>query len=210
MFASELEDELWERWAQGESSRLIARRLRSTPNAVRMVLAQHGGVRPRPRARSKQQLTVAEREEISRGIAAGLSSRAIAAILGRSHSTVSREIARNSGRRRYRAAIADAATWERARRPKPSRLAASPALLAAVRDRLERDWSPEQIAASLKRDHPADPGMWLSHETIYTAPSTSPHAASLGQSPRSTFGRGAASGGLGRRCNPMGAGCCAT
>lgn len=166
MFISELEDELWERWARGESSRLIARRLRSTPHAVRAVLAQHGGVRPRTRARGKQHLTVADREEISRGIAAGFSSRAIAAILGRSPSTVSREIARNGGRRRYRAAPADAATWERARRPKPSRLAASPALLAAVRDRLERDWSPEQIAVSLKRDHPADPGMWISHETI--------------------------------------------
>lgn len=168
VFASELEDELWERWAWGESSRLIARRLRSTPHAVRTVLARHGGVRPPPRARGKQQLTATEREEISRGIAAGLSSRAIAAILGRSPSTASREITRNGGGRlRYRAAVADAATWERARRPKTSRLATSPELLAAVRDRLERDWSPEQIAVSLKRDHPADPGMWISHETIY-------------------------------------------
>lgn len=167
VFTSELEDELWQRWERGESSRLIARKLRSTPHAVRAVLARHGGVRPPTRARGKQQLTATEREEISRGIAAGLSSRAIAAALGRSPSTVSREIARNGGRRRYRAAVADAATWERARRPKASRLATSPELLAAVRDRLERDWSPGQIAVSLKRDHPADPGMWISHETIY-------------------------------------------
>jgi IS30 family transposase len=82
LFTSAQEDVLWERWMRGESSRLIARILRSTPHAVRALLAQHGGVRPLTRARGKQQLTVAEREEISRGIAAELSSRAIAAIIG--------------------------------------------------------------------------------------------------------------------------------
>lgn len=114
VFTSEVEDELWERWARGESIQLIARKLCSTPHAVRAVLARHGGVRPSARARGTQQLTAAEREEISRGIAAGLSSRAIAAALGRAPSTVSREIARNGGQRRYRAAVADAVTWERA------------------------------------------------------------------------------------------------
>jgi DNA-binding CsgD family transcriptional regulator len=209
VFTSEPEDELWERWARGESGRLIARKLRSTPHAVRAVLARHGGVRPPTRARGKQQLTATEREEISRGIAAGLSSRAIAAALVRSPSTVSREIARNGGRRRYRAAVADAATWERARRPKASRLAASPDLLAAVRDRLERDWSPEQIAVSLKRDHPTDPGMWISHESIYRSSTSQPDVSS-GPSRPSTFGLGAASGALGRRCSPTDAVCCGT
>jgi IS30 family transposase len=110
---------------------------------------------------------VAEREEVSRGITAGLSSRAIAARIGRSASTVSREIARNGGRERYRATVADNAAWERARRPKPSRLSSNPALLAVVRERLEEDWSPEQIAVRLKRVHPDAASMRVSHETIY-------------------------------------------
>jgi len=96
-----------------------------------------------------------------------LSARAIAALIGRSASTVSREIARNGGRDAYRAAAAEAAAWDRGRRPKPSRLASNPALLADVRGRLEEDWSPEQIAAWLRREHPTDPTRWVSHETIY-------------------------------------------
>jgi IS30 family transposase len=104
---------------------------------------------------------------VSRGIAARLSSRAIAARIGHSPPTASREIARNGGRRRYRAAVADDAAWERARRPKPSRLASCPELRRLVRERLEQDWSPEQIAVWLKREHPKDASMRVSHETIY-------------------------------------------
>lgn len=105
--------------------------------------------------------------EVSRGIAAGLSARAIAARLGRSPLTVSREIRRNGGRGRYRAAAADAAAVDRARRPKPTRLGSAPVLLAAVRSKLELDWSPEQIAVWLRRQHPTEPSLWVSHETIY-------------------------------------------
>ncbi len=166
-FTSEQEDGLWHRWRRGEPSRLIARELRTSPWAVRALLAKHGGVRPPSRRRSARHLTVAEREEVSRGIAAGLSSRAIAARIGRSASTVSREIARNGGRERYRATVADNAAWERARRPKPSRLSSNPTLLAVVRERLEEDWSPEQIAVRLKRVHPDAASMRVSHETIY-------------------------------------------
>jgi len=130
---------------------------------VRAFLARSGGVRPTPRRRSVRHLTATEREDVSRGIAAGLSARAIAALIGRSASTVSREIARNGGRDAYPAAAA----WDRGRRPKPSRLTSNPALLADVRGRLEEDWSPEQIAAWLRREHPTDPTRWVSHETIY-------------------------------------------
>ena len=91
----------------GEPSSLIARELRTSPWAVRALLAKHSGVRPPSRRRSARHLTVAEREEVSRGIAAGLSSRAIAARIGRSASTVSREIARNGGGERYQATVAD-------------------------------------------------------------------------------------------------------
>jgi len=108
-FTNEQEDELWERWRQGEPSPLIARALRTNLSAVRALLAKHGGVRPPARRRSARHFTAAEREEVSRGIAAGLSSSAIAARIGRSSSTVSREIARNGGRNRYRATDADRA-----------------------------------------------------------------------------------------------------
>jgi IS30 family transposase len=166
-FTAEQGDDLWDRWRRGDSSRLIARTLRCQPATVCAFVAKTGGVRPAPPRRSERHLTAAEREEVSRGIAAGLSARGIAALLGRSPSTVSREIARNGGRAAYRAAPADSAAWERARRPKTSCLASNAALRADVRDRLEEDWSPEQIAAWLRREHPANPSRWVSHETIY-------------------------------------------
>jgi len=164
-FTTEQEDELWIRWRRGESSRLIGRALRCHPLSVRAFLARSGGVRPTPRRRSVRHLTATEREEVSPGIAAGLLARAIAALIGRSASTVSREIAHNGGRDGYRAA--EAAAWDRGRCPKPSRLASNPALLADVRGRLEEDWSPEQIAAWLRREHLTDPTRWVSHETNY-------------------------------------------
>ena len=92
---------------------------------------------------------------------------AITALIGRSASRVSREIARNGGRDAYRAAAAEAAAWDRGRCPKPSRLASNPALFAEVRGRPEVDWSPEQIAAWLRREHPTHPTGWVLHETIY-------------------------------------------
>lgn len=167
VFTSQQEDALWELWAKGEPSRLIARSLRSNPSAVRAHLAKHGGVRPPARRRSDRQLTVEQREEVTRGIAAGLSSRAIAGSLRCAPSTVSREIARNGGRAAYRATSADRAAWERARRPKTSRLELRPELLQIVRERLALDWSPEQIAHWLRRAYPHDPLLRISHETIY-------------------------------------------
>lgn len=167
VLTSQQEEALWELWAKGEPSRLIARSLRSNPSAVRAHLAKHGGVRPPARRRSGRQLTVEQREEVTRGIAAGLSSRAIAGSLGCAPSTVSRKIARNGGRAAYRATSADRAAWERARRPKASRLELRPELLQIVRERLALDWSPEQIAHWLRRAYPHDPLLRISHETIY-------------------------------------------
>ncbi|MFK4115049.1 IS30 family transposase [Microbacterium sp. NPDC006705] len=166
-FTSEQEDTVWELWGRGEPTRLIARSLRTNTSAVTRNLAKHGGVPPAARQRSRLQLTIEQREEVTRGIAAGLSSRTIAASIGRAPSTVSREPARNGGRDAYRATSADAAAWRRASRPKPSRLASDAELLRVVRDRLEADWSPEQIAHWLRRQHPTDTRMRISHETIY-------------------------------------------
>jgi IS30 family transposase len=110
---------------------------------------------------------LAEREEISRGLAAGDSCRVIAQRLGRAPSTVSREVARNGGRRRYRAQAADAAADRRARRPKPPKLVLQPRLRAMVEDKLALCWSPQQIAGWLPLAFPEDPVMRVSHETIY-------------------------------------------
>ena len=108
-----------------------------------------------------------EREEISRGLAAGLSYRAIAAGLGRDPSTVSREVAANSGRRQYRAARADRQAWTRATRPKVCKLAANLVLRDIVEEKLLLRWSPQQIAGWLKLTYPDSPEMLVSHESIY-------------------------------------------
>jgi IS30 family transposase len=112
-------------------------------------------------------LSLLEREEISRGLAAGHSLRAIAAGLGRSPSTVCREVAANGGRRRYRAASADKLAWARAARPKPTKLSTCVALRELVTAKLELDWSPQQIAGWLQVEYPNEAGMQVSHETIY-------------------------------------------
>jgi IS30 family transposase len=118
---------------------------------------------------SGRYLSVAEREEIAVGVAAGEPLRVIAARLGRAASTVSREIRRNGTRRGYRAVAAQAQAEFRARRPKTARLAGNPRLRGWVQDRLEERWSPEQISAMLKAEFPDEPEMRVSHETIYQA-----------------------------------------
>jgi transposase, IS30 family len=167
-FTVEEKREVWERRAAGESLLAIARHLARCDEVVRRYVSSvHGGVRPRDRRRRSNQLTAGEREEISRGLAAGLSCRAIALRLGRTPSTVSREVRRNGGRRPYRAQRADAAAWRRALRPKPAKLAAHHPLRDAVEAKLAADWSPQQISAWLRTEHPDRPEMWVSHETIY-------------------------------------------
>ena len=167
-FTAKQRTELWERWRQGQCVADIARGLeRRNKSGVYRVLAMNGGIRPSPRRRSVIALTLEEREEISRGIAAGTSIRAIAARLRRAPSTVSREVNRNGGRGTYRASDADSSAWGRAHRPKPCRLATHPALRLVVAQKLALEWSPEQISGWLKRTHPRNKGLQVSHETIY-------------------------------------------
>jgi IS30 family transposase len=135
--------------------------------SVQGILARTGGIRPQKRKRSHIALTISEREEISRGIVAERSIRSIAAELGRAPSTVSRELRRNGGRKRYRANLADQAGWGRAKRPKTCKLAENRALARIVASKLQLEWGPEQIAGWLKRMYPGDEACQVSHETIY-------------------------------------------
>jgi IS30 family transposase len=158
---------MWDRWQQGESLNSIARLFDRHHSAIQRVLARTGGIRPLVKKRSRLALTLAEREEISRGVVAGQSLRSIAASLGRAPSTVSREVNRNGGRRQYRASKADQATWDRADRPKTCKLAQNRALARVVAKKLQLQWSPRQIAGWLKRTYPDDETYQVSHETIY-------------------------------------------
>ena len=159
--------EMWDRWEKGESLNSIARHFGRSHSSIQGILARTGGIRPAAKRRSRLALTLAEREEISRGIAAGHSMRTIASQLGRAPSTVSREIRRNDGRRCYRANQADEAAWRRAHRPKTCKLAENPALARIVASKLQLQWAPWQIAGWLKRTYPDDENYQVSHETIY-------------------------------------------
>jgi len=166
-FSAAERSELWDRWQRGESLRSIGRVFGKASSSIYFQLAPHGGIRPRPRRRSRLALTLSEREEISRGIVAQRSIRSMARLLSRSPSTVSREVHRNGGYDRYRAAAADAEAWVRSRRPKRCKLANSPWLRQVVSRKLRLNWSPEQIAGWLKRGHPGEESYQVSHETIY-------------------------------------------
>jgi IS30 family transposase len=166
-FGAAAKAELWDRWQRGESLKAIGRAFDKPSSSIYFQLAPHGGIRPAPRRRSKLALTLVEREEISRGIAADESARSMAGKLGRSPSTVSREIRRNGGYDRYRASSADETAWERACRPKRCKLATNPQMREAVVRKLRGNWSPEQIAGWLKSAHPGDEAYQVSHETIY-------------------------------------------
>ena len=160
--------ELWERWKNGAGVKSIARALgKSSHSCILAHMYPTGGIKPPARRRSRLSLTLAEREEISRGVVAGRSVRAIAEAMDRAPSTISREIARNGGSGRYRAAAADKRAWKRALRPKLCKLAINAQLRQAVVAKLERNWSPEQIAGWLKHVHPESEARRVSHETIY-------------------------------------------
>jgi IS30 family transposase len=162
-FTATEKTELWDRWQRGESLKAIGRVFGKPSSSIYFQVAPHGGIRPAPRRRSRLALTLLEREEISRGIAAHRSARSMARLLGRSPSTVSRELSRNDGYDRYRAAPADEKAWARVRRPKPCKLARSPGLRQAVGSKLRLNWAPEQIAGWLKRAHPDDECFRVSH-----------------------------------------------
>ena len=166
-FSALEKEEVWDRWQRGESLKAIGRTFGKASSSIYFQLSPYGGIRPAPRQRSKNALTLAEREEISRGLAAEQSARSLARLLGRAPSTVSREIRRNGGYDRYRALLADEAAFVRARRPKRCKLAGNAQLRRTVGRKLEGDWSPEQIAGWLKQMHPNDEAKRVSHETIY-------------------------------------------
>jgi IS30 family transposase len=150
--------ELWRRYKAGQSIQGIGRALSRTGSAVNHVLQSTGGISPPQRRRSPRVLSLAEREEVSRGIARALN---------RAPSTVSQEVSRHGGRRLYRAAEADLAAWESARRPKRCLLAKNRDLQRIVAVKLKEDWAPQQIAGWLKDEYPKNPELWVSHEMIY-------------------------------------------
>src|SRR5690606_9472347 len=159
--------EIWDRWRRGQSMHDIGRLFDRGHSSIFSVLAPTGGIRPPPRKRSRLALTLAEREEISRGLVGGRSLRSIARALRRSPSTISREIARNGGSAPYRAAKADKRAWQSALRPKSCKLALHAWLRQAVAAKLALQWSPQQIAGWLKWTHPGNEARQVSHETIY-------------------------------------------
>jgi IS30 family transposase len=167
-FTATQKAELWERWKSGLSVAAISRALdRRNKTGVLRIVTLHGGIAPAPRRRALAAPGLEEREEISRGIAAGQSIRQLAHGLGRAPSTVSREIRRNGGSQRYRANRADRSAWERALRPKPCRLALHRELRWRVAQKLALQWSPEQISGWLQREFLTDQDMQISHEAIY-------------------------------------------
>lgn len=159
--------EFWRRYKAGESVLGIIGALGQRSANINRVLEASGGIAPVPRTRSERVLRFGEREEISRGLAAGDSLRVIARRLNRAISTVSQEVARHGGRRGYRAAHADWEAWKSARRPKLCVLSHNRPLQRIVAVKLQQDWSPQQIAGWLRDHYPGDPEMWVSHETIY-------------------------------------------
>ena len=159
--------EVWSRWKAGQSLHKIGRAFGKGHSSIRCLVLQHGGIVPAARRRSLLALTLAEREDISRGIACGSSIREIARGLERAASTVSREVLRHGGRPQYRASEADHEAWESALRPKPCLLAIQVRLQKIVASKLILDWSPEQVSGWLKIQYPEDESMRVSHETIY-------------------------------------------
>ncbi len=168
-FGKVQDEAMWHRYEQGHSARQIGRDLGINYRTATRRLNKFGGIRPAQRSRAKDHLNMGEREEISRGIAAGLSANAIASQIGRSPSTISREIARNGGRDAYRAVDADQAAWNAALRPKATKLAKNPTLRRDVVKGLAKKWSPEQISGRLALEYADDHDRQISYESIYRA-----------------------------------------
>ena len=166
-FSDEDKATIWDMREAGVPVKRIAKHLGRQNSSLRKFIGDAGGRRPSGRERSELRLCLEEREEISRGLAAGLSIRAIADGLGRSPSTVCREVNGNGGRSRYRASVADRAACRRALRPKRAKLAQCRRLRGLVERKLEALWSPQQISAWLASEYPDHPEMQVSHETIY-------------------------------------------
>ena len=166
-YSSKQRSEVWDRWWRGEPMRSIGRVFDRPSSSVFSVISPTGGIRPPDRKRGSRALNLFEREEISRGLCIKYSLRMIARQLGRSPSTISREVRRNGGLAGYRARASGQAAWDRALRPKACKLACHPFLSRAVSAKLRRKWSPEQIAAWLKPAFPGEVQRQVSYEPIY-------------------------------------------
>ncbi|MBL0428542.1 helix-turn-helix domain-containing protein [Ramlibacter alkalitolerans] len=174
--------EMWRRWKNGESLRAIGAAIGRDSGTIHWHIKQRGGISPPARVRSQRHLTLAEREEISRGLVAGRSLRSISSDLGRPASTISREVKRNGGPQAYRAASAEQSAWTRAARPKTWRLARNEPLRKAVSEKLQEDWAPQQIAGWLKRSRASR--RWSSRRWGWGKPSPACWSARAPRTPR--------------------------
>jgi IS30 family transposase len=168
-FSEHQQNIMWSLWSQGKSLSEIGRQLNKHAGSIFCFLQKYGGIKPVKPKRAKRSLTLAEREEISRGLSAKISIRVIAKRLNRSPSTISREIKRNGGAATYRAISADKQTWLRAKRPKLGKLQVNIELRNIIANKIADKWSPEQISGYLKRTYLKDKTMHVSHEIIYRA-----------------------------------------
>ena len=159
--------ELQRRVAAGETYEVAAAAVGCSTKSLQRFMRRTGGVFRGAPTRSPRRLSLADREELSRGLRAGESFRQIASRMGRAPSTISREVAANGRREDYRAWRAERTSSERCRRPKPCKLDGNDALRREVEVGLINHWSPKQIAVQLRQDYPRDPAMWVSHETVY-------------------------------------------
>ena len=160
-------DLVFDLWKQGAGFSDIGKVLEAAPGTVFTALRESGGIKPTPRKRNIQHLTAIEREEIRVALSAKMSLRTIARMLNRSPSTISREVARNRGRRYYKAVDADNRAKRMAKRPKSGVLELNPELRQIVMSKLELKWSPEQISGWLGTEYSRKKQMRVSRERIY-------------------------------------------
>ncbi len=166
-FTHHQQESMWQLWSQGKSLSEIGRQLDKHAGSVFCYLQKSGGIKPPTPKRSARDLSLQEREEISRGLSANLSFRAIARILNRAASTITREINRNGGLSKYRAIAADRRAWMKAKRPKSCKLNTDANLRTIVSYKLASKWSPEQVSGWLKQTYPESSALRISHETLY-------------------------------------------
>lgn len=168
-FTSQERELVFDLWKLGTGFSDIGRIIDAKPGSVFTILRDSGGIKPKPRSRNKSHLTIAEREEIRVLLSSKHSIRSIALKLGRSPSTISREINRNRGRRYYKAVDADNRAKRMAKRPKPGKLELNDELRDLIVEKLTLKWSPEQISGWLAVKYSRRKLMQVSHETIYKA-----------------------------------------
>jgi IS30 family transposase len=200
--------EMQRRITAGETFAATAAAVGCSTKSIQRFMRHTGGMRPKAWNRSLRHLSLAEREDVLRGLLAGHSFRQIAAELGRSPSTISREVGRNGRRRSYRVSRAENAAARHARRPKPYKLIENARLRDEVERRLAQRWSPQQISARLVRDYPDDAEMRCRTRRS-TGRCSSRHAVRCGRSSRRVSAPVGRSGGRTSAPSTLGAAACA-